>query len=78
MPKINQPTLISLPIIYPPPEEQQEIVRRVEGLLAQAEAIEAGYLALKEKIDKLPRALLARAFRGQLVPQDDSGRQAVV
>ena len=29
----------------------------------------AGYQKLKAKIDQLPQALLAKAFRGELVPQ---------
>ncbi|WP_338874896.1 restriction endonuclease subunit S [Spirosoma sp. SC4-14] len=78
MPKINQPTLISLPIQLPPLEEQQEIVRCVEALFAKADALEAQYVSLKEKIDKLPQALLAKAFRGELVPQDPTDEPASV
>jgi type I restriction enzyme S subunit len=54
---------------YPPPEEQQEIVRRVESLFAKADQIEASYQKLKAKIEQLPQALLAKAFRGELVEQ---------
>ncbi len=53
----------------PPLVEQQEIVRRVETLFAKADQIEAGYQKLKAKVDQLPQALLAKAFRGELVPQ---------
>ena len=53
----------------PPLEEQQEIVRRVESLFAKADQIEASYQKLKAKIDQLPQALLAKAFRGELVEQ---------
>lgn len=67
---LNLEQLKSLPVALPPLEEQQEIVTRVEGLLAQAEALEARYRALKAHLDKLPGALLAKAFRGELVPQD--------
>ena len=49
--------------------EQQEIVRRVETLFAKADQIEAGYQKLKAKVDQLPQSLLAKAFRGELVPQ---------
>jgi type I restriction enzyme S subunit len=50
-------------------EEQQEIVRRVESLFAKADRIEAQYQNLKAKIEQLPQALLAKAFRGELVEQ---------
>lgn len=50
-------------------EEQQEIVSRVESLFAKADAIEARYTRLKEKITSLPQALLHKAFQGELVPQ---------
>jgi len=56
-------------IPVPPLEEQQEIVRRVESLFAKADQIEASYQKLKAKIDQLPQALLAKAFRGELVAQ---------
>ena len=60
----------------PPLEEQKEIVKKVDVLFAKADAIEAQYLSLKEKIDKLPQALLAKAFRGELVPQDEADEPA--
>jgi type I restriction enzyme S subunit len=49
--------------------EQTEIVKRVENLFAKADAIEAQYQILKAKIDSLPQAVLAKAFKGELVPQ---------
>ena len=57
------------PLPVPPKEEQNEIVRRVESLFAQADAIEARYEKLKQKVETLPQAILAKAFRGELVPQ---------
>ena len=69
LPKINQKGLNEIPVPVPPIEEQQEIVRRVESLFAKADQIEAGYQKLKAKIEQLPQALLAKAFRGELVGQ---------
>lgn len=71
-------SLSTLPLPLPSLSEQQEIVSRVEALFAKADAIEAQYLSLKEKIDKLPQALLAKAFRGELVPQDPADEPASV
>jgi type I restriction enzyme S subunit len=70
MPKINQPTLMSLPINLPTLEEQHEIVRRAENLFAFADKIEARFNKAKAMMDKLPQSILAKAFRGALVPQE--------
>ena len=68
-PNIKIPTIKNLLISLPSIEEQAEIVRRVESLFAQADAIEERYAALKQKVETLPQAILAKAFRGELVPQ---------
>ncbi len=75
---LNLDQLKTLPIAVPPVEEQQEIVRRVESLFAKADQIEASYQKLTAKIEQLPQALLAKAFRGELVeqlPTDGDARQ---
>jgi type I restriction enzyme S subunit len=69
MPHLSITDFRALTIGLPPLEEQQEIVRRIETLFAKADQIEAGYQKLKAKIDQLPQALLAKAFRGKLVEQ---------
>ena len=51
-------------------EEQTEIVRRVETLFAYADRLEACYHAARAQVEKLTPSLLAKAFRGELVPQD--------
>ena len=56
-------------ISIPPLKEQTEIVNRVESLFAKADAIEARYAALKAQVEQLPQAILAKAFRGELVEQ---------
>ncbi len=68
----------SFPIPIPSLVEQQEIVRRVEELFAIADRVEAQYTSLKEKVDKLPQAILAKAFRGELVEQDPEDEPAEV
>lgn len=73
---INKSKANRLPINVPPVEEQQEIVSRVESLFAKADAIEAQYLALKQKIDGLPQAILHKAFKGELVEQLESDGDA--
>ena len=78
MPKINQQTIISAPVKIPPIDEQNEIIRCVEILLAYADRIEAGYKRACTKIDRLTPVLLDMAFRGELVPQDPSDEPASV
>jgi type I restriction enzyme S subunit len=64
------------PIPLPPGDEQKEIVRRVESLFAYADRLEARYNAARAQIEKLTPALLAKAFRGELVPQDPNDEPA--
>jgi type I restriction enzyme S subunit len=62
----------------PPLAEQQEIVSRVEALFKTADALECRYLKAKVHVDKLTQAILAKAFRGELVPQDPNDEPASV
>ena len=58
------------PIALPPLAEQQEIVRRVSALFARADAIEAKAMAALKRVESLTQAVLAKAFRGELVPTE--------
>lgn len=73
---INLTTLANVPIAVPPLKEQQEIVRRVEQLFSLADKIESRYNTAKAQVDRLPQSLLAKAFSGELVPQDESDEPA--
>jgi type I restriction enzyme, S subunit len=55
-----------------------EIVRRVETLFAKADRIETQYKKARQEVDRLTPALLAKAFRGELVPQDPKDEPASV
>jgi type I restriction enzyme S subunit len=68
----------SLNIPVPPLAEQQEIVRRVEALFKIADRIEERYQKAKAQVDKLTQSILAKAFRGELVPQDPNDEPASV
>ncbi|QBG90246.1 type I restriction endonuclease subunit S [Xanthomonas oryzae] len=76
--KLTQGALMALPIGVPPPAEQTEIVRRVEQLFAYADLLEAKVAAAQQRIDALTQSLLAKAFRGELVPQDPTDEPASV
>lgn len=56
-------------IPFPALAEQREIVRRVETLFAYADRLEARYAAAREQVEQLTPSLLAKAFRGEMVPQ---------
>ncbi|WP_440030508.1 restriction endonuclease subunit S, partial [Chromobacterium amazonense] len=68
--------LKSVEFSLPPLVEQHEIVRRVETLFAFADRLEARLAAAQGAADKLTPALLAKAFRGELVPQDPNDEPA--
>jgi type I restriction enzyme S subunit len=55
---------------------QREIVDRVEQLFTYADQLEAKVAAAKQRIDALTQSLLAKAFRGELVPQDPTDEPA--
>ena len=65
-------------IPFPPLEEQQEIVRRVEKLFAFVDRLEARYQTARAQVDRLTPALLDKAFRGELVPQEPNDEPASV
>jgi restriction endonuclease S subunit/predicted ATPase len=70
MPKINQQTVLSVPVRIPSIDEQEEIVRRAETLFTYADRLEARYQKALAQVERLTPALLSKAFRGELVPQD--------
>lgn len=75
---INAKKLAAFTFLLPTLEEQTEIIRRVEALFAYADRLEARYAAVRAKVDKLTPAVLAKAFRGELVPQDPDDEPASV
>jgi len=66
---INKSQLMALPISLPPPEEQAEIVSRVESLFALAEQLERRLRAAREQVECIAQSVLAQAFRGEFVLQ---------
>lgn len=51
-------------------------MRRVETLFAFADRLEARYTAARKQVDQLTPSLLAEAFRGELVPQNQDDEPA--
>lgn len=77
-PNIKLEVLNPYPLALPPLAEQHEIVCRVEVLFAYADRLEARYQAARTQVDRLTPALLTKAFRGELVPQDPNDEPASV
>jgi type I restriction enzyme S subunit len=72
-------TLVRLkPLRFPLPakEEQDEVVRLVQGAMERVQRLEAVFKALREQHRNLERSILAKAFRGELVPQDPNDEPA--
>ena len=67
-----------IPIPLPSIAEQEEIISRVEDLFTLADQLEARLTAARKVVDRLTPALLAKAFRGELVPQDPNDEPASV
>jgi type I restriction enzyme S subunit len=76
MPKINQQTVMSAPVNLPPMDEQVEIVRRANRLLHALSQLEQRHTAAAAFTRRLTPLTLAKAFRGELVPQDPSDEPA--
>lgn len=65
---------LALPIA--PLEEQAEIVRRIESAFDWLDRVAADHAAATRLLPKLDAAILAKAFCGELVPQDPNDEPA--
>ncbi|MCD9549877.1 hypothetical protein GLP21_14700 [Photobacterium carnosum] len=65
-----------LPLPFPSYEEQNEIVRLVDQYFAFADTIEAQVKKAQARVNNLTQSILAKAFRGELVPQDPNDEPA--
>jgi type I restriction enzyme S subunit len=72
------PEVRAFHIALPPIDEQREIVARIRAALAHADRLEAEAARARALTDRLETAILAKAFRGELVPQDPNDEPASV
>ena len=57
-------------------DEQKEIVRRLGAVFNMANTVEKQYLEAKTRTNRLTQSILAKAFRGELIPQDPTDEPA--
>lgn len=70
------PEVRALHICLAPLKEQHEIVRRIESAFQKIDRLAAEAKRTLELVGKLDEAILAKAFRGELVPQDPNDEPA--
>jgi len=75
---INLEDLRKLPIEFPPVDQQRVIVRRIEIAFAWINRLATETTSARKLIDHLDQAILGKAFRGELVPQDPNDEPASV
>ena len=79
MPKINGETLRSLPVPLPPTvAERHEVIRQIETAFGWIDRLAVEATSARKLIDHLDQAVLAKAFRGELVPQDSKDEPASI
>ncbi len=73
---INAKKLQAYEFYLPSIAEQKQIVQQVESLFTLADKVEKQYQQARLRTDKLTQSLLAKAFKGELVPQDPNDEPA--
>jgi type I restriction enzyme, S subunit len=75
---ISGSQLRSVPVPVPPLDEQRRIVAEVEQQLSLIDSLRVAVESAQKRSAALRRAILERAFRGELVPQDPADEPASV
>ncbi|NVD37649.1 restriction endonuclease subunit S [Ensifer sp. HO-A22] len=73
---ISKSKLSAMEVPIPPFEEAVEIVRRIESAFARIDRLASEAKRALELVGKLDDAILAKAFRGELEPQDENDEPA--
>lgn len=73
---VNAQQLQALAVPLPDLSTQRSLIAQIEQSLARADRLEAEATRARALLDRLESALLAKAFRGELVPQDPNDEPA--
>nr|WP_321457991.1 restriction endonuclease subunit S [uncultured Cohaesibacter sp.] len=76
LPHISGDDISTCPCPLPSITEQTEIVRRIESAFTRIDKLAADAKRALALTDRLDEAILAKAFRGELVPQDPNDEPA--
>lgn len=77
LPRVSEKEIGNIPVNIPHISEQTEIVRILDDLLAKEQQAKEAAEGVLEQVDLIKKAILARAFRGQLGTNDPSEESAV-
>lgn len=78
LPKINQNALNSIATPLAPPIMQERIASALDAIFTRAARLEAEAARARALLDRFEAAILAKAFRGELVPQNPEDEPAGV
>jgi type I restriction enzyme S subunit len=72
------PEVMAFHVCLPSVAEQQQVVQEIERRFAAIERLRESWQLAQESAQQLDEAVLAKAFRGELVPQDPNDEPASV
>ncbi|WLR96579.1 restriction endonuclease subunit S [Shinella sumterensis] len=75
---IYQRSIMAAPWAYPDADRQLEVANWIEGAFSKIDRLASEATSARRLIDRLDQAVLAKAFRGELVPQDPEDEPASV
>ncbi len=78
LPHISSNDILTTPVPLPCLPEQREIARRIGTAMSWIDHLASEAISARRLIDRLDQAVLAKAFRGELVPQDPTDEPASV
>lgn len=78
VPTLNRNVFFNELVKVPPILEQEEIVSRIDTYFELTNKIEKSVEVANKRADSIDQAILAKAFRGELVPQDPDDESASV
>ncbi|OYW55245.1 MAG: hypothetical protein B7Y80_09430 [Hyphomicrobium sp. 32-62-53] len=73
---VNKSHLLKFPVFLPEKNEQLRILYKIKHAMAWLDRITSEHTRANALLTKLDQAILARAFRGELVPQDPNDEPA--